>query len=120
MAYSIKDGNMSADISNGTVVDVRGKRVLLVRAEWPGTGSPQGLIGLKVGPDPARLTSIGSVVAGSFNGGFPLVGAQPSGVAAAGYLMFELQNGAEWAQAFYDQTGGGVGNTGLQVEITGN
>lgn len=99
----------------GEILNVRGMKYLLIRAEWLGTGSPQGTIGLRVGAHPARLSNIGDI---ALTSGF--VGAQPSGVASAGYLMFEMPNGAAFAQGFYTRAGGGTANTSLLIEITGN
>ena len=115
MSYTIQNGDMSGNI-DGTIIDLRGKRFVLVRAEWAATGSPIGVIGLRVGCEPTRLTDIGNPATSL--GLIPVQGAQPN--VTAGYIMFELQNGAHWGQGFYTRTGGGAANASLIMEISGN
>jgi hypothetical protein len=113
MSTPILNGAMSGSVASTGPLNKRGKRNVCIRAQWDGTGSPQGVIGCKTGGATARMQDIGSLA------GFSRVtGAQPDGTTNAGSIMVEFESGADWVDVYYTRTGGGTANTSLIVDVT--
>lgn len=111
----IFNGNMAAAVQSTGPIQVggRGRRVC-IRGQWPGTGSPSGFIGAKLGAHPDRMTDFGRIDGGNFD----YSGAQPAGSASAGSIYAEFETGAEFVDVYYTASGGGAGNTGLIVDVS--
>lgn len=117
---AIQDGNMSASITDGKKVDVRGHRRVFVGAQGEGTGSPLGVVGIKahfLGPNGAIAATFDL---GAIDGGnFEFDGAQPDGTTDAWEIYTEFDTAADQLEVYYTRTSGGTANTSMVAVIAG-
>lgn len=126
---AIQNGAMSADVNADATpstcvrVDVRGKKLITIRAKGDGTGNPLGVIGVKGHFQESENAA--SAIAQSHDygaiGGSRIPdfdGAQPDGSGTAWFVFTEFEAGMDFLEVYYDRTSGGAGNTSLQVVVT--
>jgi len=113
MPTIITNGDLSADISTAAApVLTHGKKNVLVRIAWNGTGSPLGGFGIKLG-NQERRTDMGLITGGLFD----FVGAQPDGSANAGSITCEFETASQVIEVYYTRTSGGAANTTCMADV---